>query len=442
MIRVQSAAVACLFGLAAVPALGQQTGASQSTFHAVNNPGGGQYIYGALPGKGTMPDAVVYMLQQVHNYFGDRPEVGKFFGAHDGSSVATFFTVNATKAGNRPMTGLLIVSRKGDGSASGAVVFDDSSRFASTEPSMMKALSAVWQPARQSAAGVPATTHAEGQRLQSRRGEIPPLVQASGGDHSAVISLPEGWKVTFVGGGALTAAGSNGEMVYLGLLYQGYAMGPDLFTNFVNISNENRRKKGLNAGTYSVLSQTKVPGQQPSVQVAYKTDFNDGFGPRTGNVRLVSWGPQALLLYGSNMPDRVASEENATMQAVMNSYHTNDQVVAQEQQGALNRVHADAARAQAQSAAIDARREASTAAYDQQMRDTDARNSAIDSQADNIDRASKMNQDYILDRSVVRDNENGDRGTVSNSYADALVRGNPDRYQIVPTQEMIKGRDF
>jgi hypothetical protein len=142
------------------------------------------------------------------------------------------------------------------------------------------------------------------------------------------------------------------------------------------------------------------------------------------------------------MPDRVASEENATMQAVMNSYHTNDQVVAQEQQGALNRVHADAARAQAQSAAIDARREASTAAYDQQMRDTDARNSAIDSQADNIDRASKMNQDYILDRSVVRDNENGDRGTVSNSYADALVRGNPDRYQIVPTQEMIKGRDF
>jgi hypothetical protein len=176
--------------------------------------------------------------------------------------------------------------------------------------------------------------------------------------------------------------------------------------------------------------------------VAYKTDFNDGFGPRTGNVRLVSWGPQALLLYGSNMPDRIAGEENATMQAVMNSYHTNGQVVAQEQQGALDRVHADVARAQAQSAAIDARREASTAAYNQQMRNTDARNSAVDSQTENIDRASKMNQDYILDRSVVRDTESGDRGTVSNGYADSLVRSNPDRYQIVPNQEMIKGRDF
>jgi hypothetical protein len=76
------------------------------------------------------------------------------------------------------------------------------------------------------------------------------------------------------------------------------------------------------------------------------------------------------------------------------------------------------------------------------MRDTDARNSAVDSQSDNIDRTSKMNQDYILDRSVVRDTENGDRGTVSNGYADSLVRSNPDRYQIVPTQEMIKARDF
>jgi hypothetical protein len=61
---------------------------------------------------------------------------------------------------------------------------------------------------------------------------------------------------------------------------------------------------------------------------------------------------------------------------------------------------------------------------------------------DDIDRSSKMNQDYILDRSVVRDTENAARGTVSNSYADSLVRGNPDRFQIVPNQDLLKGRDY
>ena len=42
-----------------------------------------------------------------------------------------------------------------------------------------------------------------------------------------------------------------------------------------------------------------------------------------------------------------------------------------------------------------------------------------------------MNQDYILDRSEVRDNELSERGTVTNNYADSLVRANPDRFHIV-----------
>jgi hypothetical protein len=42
----------------------------------------------------------------------------------------------------------------------------------------------------------------------------------------------------------------------------------------------------------------------------------------------------------------------------------------------------------------------------------------------------------------VTDNENGERGTVSNNYADSLVRANPNRYQIVPNQNLIKGQDY
>jgi len=61
---------------------------------------------------------------------------------------------------------------------------------------------------------------------------------------------------------------------------------------------------------------------------------------------------------------------------------------------------------------------------------------------DDIDRGSKMTQDYILDRSVVRDNDLNERGTVNNSYADSLVRANHDRFELVGNQDLIRGKDY
>jgi hypothetical protein len=139
---------------------------------------------------------------------------------------------------------------------------------------------------------------------------------------------------------------------------------------------------------------------------------------------------------GSNLPERLAERENATLLAVIHSYQPNSQVMGQLQQGAMNRVRADAARANQQAPAINARREASNAAFNQHM---DNLNNA---HMDNIDRSSKITQDYILDRSVVRDTENGDRATVSNGYADSLVRANPDRFQVVPNQNLLAGKDY
>ena len=59
-----------------------------------------------------------------------------------------------------------------------------------------------------------------------------------------------------------------------------------------------------------------------------------------------------------------------------------------------------------------------------------------------LDWSSKVTQNYILDRSVVKDNEWDERGTVGNRFADSLVKANPDRFEIVPNQEMIRGRDY
>jgi hypothetical protein len=436
---IRFAIAVAMLGLAAISAADQQTAAPKSTFTVVNSPSGGQYIYGPLPGRGSMSDAVVYMLQQIHTYFGNRPDVGKFFESRDGRSMSTFFSVGAKNLGNKPVTGLLIVARGADGSATGAVLFDEQGRFASSEPQLMKALSGVWQPI----AGDPSSTGSaapSGSRPPPHPRGPAPLTQVSGGDQSAAIGLPAGWKITSVASGTLTAAGSNGEMIFLGLLYQGFPMGPDLFTNFVNISNQYRAQHGLPTGTYTGINKTNLSPQ--AVQVTFHVDFNDGIGPRRGSVRLDSWGPRAMAVNGSNIPERFADEENPTMNAVIASFRQNEQMMAQLRQGAMNRVQNDIARGRAQNDAINARREASNAAFDQHMSKLDAQSSANDAHNDNIDRSSKVFQDYVLDRSVVRDTENGDRGTVTDSYADSLVRGNPDRFQLVPNQNLIKGRDY
>jgi hypothetical protein len=425
-----------VLSLCGVCACAQPAANSGSAFKTVVNPGGGQFMYGPLTGRGTQSEALVYMLRQVHEHFGDRPEVGKWFQSRDGAEVAAFFDVTAKKQGGKPMQGLLIVAMASDGSASTAVLFDEKSRFGTTEPTMIKALFAVWHPA--------GADHnaADASAVVAHAGSAAPLTQTTAGDHSAAISVPAGWKLTMVNGGALVTEGPKGERIFMALLFQGVPAGPDLFTAFVNANNQARIRSGARAATYSNVTQTNIAGQGRAIQALFTVDLNDGLGPRKGSVRVDSFGPNAFSVSGSNIPVGIAQEEGATMLAIIHSYTQNEAMMTQLRQGAIDRVHADAARANAQSAAINARREASNAAFDQHMSNLNSQFSANDAHMDSIDRSSKMNQNYILDRSVVTDNENGERGTVSNAYADSLVRANPNRYQIVPNQNLVKGQDY
>ena len=110
----------------------------------INNPGGGQIVYGPLTKVSSLKDAMVYMLRTVHTHFGDRPQIGKFFRARDSHSIATFFTVNEKRrAGVTPVSGLVIIS---DGSPpAAAVLYDDSARFRKTAPAMIQKLGEVWR---------------------------------------------------------------------------------------------------------------------------------------------------------------------------------------------------------------------------------------------------------------------------------------------------------
>jgi hypothetical protein len=72
----------------------------------------------------------------------------------------------------------------------------------------------------------------------------------------------------------------------------------------------------------------------------------------------------------------------------------------------------------------------------------DARNAAFQAHMDNIDRFSKSFQNYQLDQTELQDNDQNARGAIPNSLADTLVKANPDRFQMVPTQSFLKGADF
>jgi len=111
----------------------------------INNPGGGQVVYGPLDDVKSMRDAMATMLKNVHGHFGEKPQIGKFFHARNSDSVATFFNVTATKQGGKRIAGQVIVSMPTGVAPAAAVLYDDESRFGKTEPALMKKLSEAWQ---------------------------------------------------------------------------------------------------------------------------------------------------------------------------------------------------------------------------------------------------------------------------------------------------------
>ncbi len=440
--------------------------------HTIDNPGGGQVVYGTLTGQSSLSNAVVFMLRQVHGHFGDRPQIGKFFQSRGGDSVATFFTLTAKNQANKPIAGLVIVNMPRGATPTAAVLYDDPARFSKTEPVMLRALNeAMHTNAGSSEKPVSRSTPETPVRSSAPQ----PLRMTSGGDHSAGIGLAAGWRITAVSGGMLTAEGPNGEMISLGLIYQGIRdpgsmrsqqmpyggngggyrpvvcpYGGEVFQAYTCVINQMRQNKGLPAASFRLSSSQRLASNQQEqqvIQALFEMDLHDGKGPRKASARIgemhIGNSPTwALTLNGSNAPENVFEDVNATIMAMVHSFSVDHAVIQRETAAVIDNIHAVGAASTAQAHAADQRREASSAAFNNHMNAIDQNSGAFNSHMDDIDRSSKAFQDYTLDHSVVRDNDSSERGTVNNSYADSLVRANPERFEIVPNQNLIKGLDY
>jgi hypothetical protein len=275
---------------------------------------------------------------------------------------------------------------------------------------------------------------------------------ATGGDRSASIGLPPGWRLNRVIGGEVDAEGPNGEMVTLGALFQQLRVSwrGDLFNVFANVSNLYRRGRGLPAGTYELTSSQNLPGSRGEprvVQALFEVDLHDGKGPRKGSVRLGTFitpglPTWAMTVNTSNVPVRFADAEAQTMTAIIRSYSEDSRVVAGENRQVIAGIQANAQAAQIRANAQSEANDASNRAFDEHVKGIDANSRAFEGHMDDLDRQSKSFENYTLDRTVIQDNDYNERGTTGYGLGDALVKANPDRFQYVKSQDFIKGVDY
>jgi hypothetical protein len=430
--------------------------AADGALKTIDYPGGGQIVYGPLDDQSTLKDAMVTMLRNVHGHFGERPEVGKLFQTRGSDSLAAFFTVTAKNQGGKHVAGLVIVAMPSGSKPGAAVLYDDADRFSKTMNPMMKKLNEVWHvdASAKPASGAPGRA-APVQELHTTR--FP--------DNSGTIGLPTGWKIEMAHGGAVITTGPNGEAVVVSVVHQMfdpsnpqgqsmiryetqngrrplpsqfavYPFGGDLLDAFMAYQKQLAERSHVPAPTLSVTSKTKsapVDWLADGVTVNGDLDMHDGKEPLTSLILIsamkrvgpAQWG---MMVTRVSAPKHLAAAEWPTLLAIANSEKQNSAVIQAQTQQVINQIHQVGENAKRQADAAHA--------------SNDAHNASVQAQWDNQARMSKSFQEYTLDQAVVLDTHTGERATGWNQAADALVKADPNRFQIVQKQDLLKGVDY
>jgi hypothetical protein len=244
--------------------------------------------------------------------------------------------------------------------------------------------------------------------------------------------------------------------------------------------------QGLKA---QILPNNPHPENQQCATADGQADLQDGTGMQKLYAMLCVYNDRATFKQWGNyvitfnvlsfFPTAVAQQDDGLIPAIANTYKQNDQVMQQQgQQMMAQKQQSDqqwrewgqqgADRIRAQSQAMQKSNADRQAGYDRQHADYWAQQHNNDVQhanwsnsqlnntvqgsnlGDGQDTRARNNQDfhnYILDQTVVQDNNmynNGTigHGTVSNSLADALVKADPDRFEYVTQPNFWQGTDY
>jgi hypothetical protein len=430
-------------------ALSGCSAAADDSLKVIDNPGGGQVVYGPVQ-AGTPQAAMATVLHYVHTHFGQSPVVGKVFQSHDAKNYGAFFIVAGKTQSDKRVAGLVIVSLAPGTAPAAAVLYDESDRFAKTEPVLLRALSDAWTSASTPASNVASVTSAT-----PSPGAVPPLTPTPFPDRSGAASIPNGWSIPFSSHGAAKIVGPHGELVLLGntvgpiydssnprvqarLRYVNRNHPPilcpdsDALHTYLCVLQRNASQQPY----FQLKNSRPLPVQNRVVQAVLidaDIDLHDGKGVLSCELglRITGYdalGSRTLGINGTCAPQASIAQEQPTLKAIFDSYSVNGQVVASEYAGDTRRSIA---------AGNNARIQANNAHATE-----DARSASFQAHMDNIDRFSKSFQNYQLDQTELQDNSQNARGTVANSLADSLIKANPDRFEAVPTANFLKGVDY
>jgi len=438
---------------------------AQTSLQGINNPDGSRIVYGPVEGATSPAAAMGIILRNVHNTCGERPQVGKVFKVRGTNSDAVFLTVVNHAMGNRQRAGELIAAPTGPNQVEIGFVMDDAERFGSSMNPMLKQLFGVWQPG----GGGPA-----GGATGGRPAPPEPLQQVWNQDHSANVAIPADWKVQGNGGTTLVLEPYYNAMINLNLVrgatanpryrpYGGMTTGmgvkmvypanfdpvrgfPGFIKEFYRVGNQRIDFRMATAeqmagppgqrcvhaiGHGLLLGATQPPPPNLQEKDYWEMEF---LACTTAPNQM---GDYTVTISTYEIDPRFVDRYRATMAQILQSYQVDQAVVNREANAiaapAIDAIHRIGAEATA-------RMKANDIANDQQHADYHARQDAND-------RSNQGFHNYILDQTVVQDNNmygNGTigHGTVWNSTADAMVKANPNRFEIVNTPNYWQGVDY
>jgi len=427
-------------------------------------------VYGTVEGATTQATAMSKILGNVQNNCGEKPQIGKVFQFKGTNTIGVFFTVTNHPQGNVKVAGLVISSTSGPHQMDVALLSDKSSRFGQTVNPMLQQLFSVWHPAGQAAA----SSSAFNDKPASGRGESTAgpaaLHTVTLSDRSASAGIPDGWKLDpSSANGTMGMTGPHGEMVYLNLARTGLDLSdpsirqlkqggirPDTVTQIVAPFNTDltqtypeilRQWRHLNRNDAPLNIQNshvdRVPTQQGEqcVHISGNIASNSNQGTNETNwimcFRNYSQGHYMVLIFQTLIPVELASQERATAGAILASFQMNRSVVNQQATAMSAPTIAAIHQIGAQAAADRATR---NAGYD-------AQHNAWNAGQDNNARNNQGFHNYILDQTVVQDNNMYNNGTIGhgtlwNSTADALIKADPDRFEYVDKPNFWQGTDY
>jgi hypothetical protein len=434
--------------------------------------------------------AMSKLLNMVQTNCGEKPKVGRVFQFRGSNSVGVFFTVTDHPEGNLPLAGLVIGASTGSNQAEAAMVYNKASEFSTTINPMLQQLASVWHPGAPAAA-----TASTGQKTSTpSSGSTIKLQKVKLQDSTAVVALPAGWTIDpkSGGGGALLHGPHNATAVLNNYFIaqdpsgSGYSMmmrygGKPLKGMIIHPSNADLVKalpELINLFRQS-MGQGPIQVNIDHAEMVYPPSGAYFEGERC--VRAVSenspteakvvlyrvtcafapdqYGQYHFLDSFVAIPDGTPGQVFALGEAIIGGYQVDEALVEQ-------RASAEAAPHiahlkqvdQAQRAAVEANTARIVGNIQRIGADATARMNNIENANEEqhrnwsageteISRQTQGVSNYLLDQSVVEDNNmygNGTvgHGTVWNNTAELLVKSDPNRYSYVQQPNYWEGTDF